>query len=279
MVAAIFKVLGLICIFAMGTLGYAGIALLMGIESACIPLPSELIMPYAGALSDPAVNQRLSMEYGFAGGLPVFNLFWAAVAGALGCNLGSEVAYWVGAKGGRTAIERYGKYLLLSKHELAIADRWFEKRGDVIILVARLLPVIRTFIAFPAGVARMNRTKFHVYTFVGSLPWCYGLGYVGQYLGQRLLDEHSPLKAFMHKFDLVIGLAIVAAAGLFIWSRLRALKGYNTVPAAATTPVAGLPSIVDEDEGGGGGHNDATRVADLRDQMNIDNLERATRDK
>jgi membrane protein DedA with SNARE-associated domain len=231
MVKAIFTVLGGFCVYIMGTLSYFGIALLMGIESACIPLPSELIMPYAGAMSNPAVNAALAEQFHIA--LPQFNIWIAAFAGAIGCNLGSEVAYWVGATGGRKAIERYGKYVLMSKHELAIADRWFDKRGDIIILIARLLPVVRTFIAFPAGVARMNRTKFHVYTFVGSFPWCLGLAYVGQELGLRLLDEHSPLKQFMHKFDAVIAGVIVIAAVLFIRSRLKALKGYRDADKAA----------------------------------------------
>ncbi|HTB75659.1 MAG TPA: DedA family protein, partial [Polyangiaceae bacterium] len=181
MVKAIFTLLGGFCVYVMASLSYGGIALLMGIESACIPLPSELIMPYAGALSHPAVRAALSEQYGVV--LPVFNLVLAGIAGAIGCNLGSEVAYWVGAKGGRPAIEKYGRYLLVSKHEIELADRWFAQRGEVIILVARMLPVIRTFIAFPAGVARMNRTKFHVYTFLGSLPWCLALAYAGQELG------------------------------------------------------------------------------------------------
>jgi membrane protein DedA with SNARE-associated domain len=222
MVKAIFTILGSFCIYMMASLSYGGVALLMGIESACIPLPSELIMPYAGALTDPGVAAALGQQYGVD--LPLFNLFIAAVAGAIGCNLGSEVAYWVGAKGGRPAIEKYGRYLLLSKQEIALADRWFAERGEIIIFVARLLPVIRTFIAFPAGVARMNRTKFHIYTFAGSLPWCLALAYVGQQLGIRLLDEHSPLKAFMHKFDAVIALVIVGAAGYFLWSRYKVYK-------------------------------------------------------
>jgi membrane protein DedA with SNARE-associated domain len=235
MVKAIFYVLGGFCVLVMGTLGYVGIALLMGIESACIPLPSELIMPYAGALSDPGVASALLDTYKSVGlsSLPEFNLYLAALAGALGCNLGSEVAYWVGAKGGRAAIERYGKYVLMSHHELAIADRWFDKRGDIIVFVARLLPVIRTFIAFPAGVARMNRAKFHIYTFAGSFPWCLGLGYVGQRLGKELLAADSPLKHFMHRFDLVIGLVVVAGGVFFIWSRLKALKGYRAAEVAA----------------------------------------------
>jgi membrane protein DedA with SNARE-associated domain len=237
MVKAIFAVLGGFCVYVMGTLSYAGIALLMGIESACIPLPSELIMPYAGAMSHPAVAAALAEQFHWSGALPVFNLFLAAIAGALGCNLGSEVAYWVGAKGGRPAIERYGRILLISKHEIELADRWFNARGEIIILVARLLPVIRTFIAFPAGVARMNRMKFHVYTFVGSLPWCLALGYAGQELGTRLLDEHSPLKNVMHKFDALIAVGIVAVAALFVWSRVKVYRKYKA-EGAAESPVA-----------------------------------------
>jgi membrane protein DedA with SNARE-associated domain len=231
MVKAIFLVLGAFCFYVMSAMSYAGIALLMGIESACIPLPSELIMPYAGAMSLPNVNAELAAQYHVT--LPVFNLFFAGLAGAIGCNLGSEVAYWVGAKGGRKAIEKYGKYVLMSKHELAIADRWFENRGDIIIFVARLLPVIRTFIAFPAGVARMNRAKFHLYTFAGSLPWCLALGWVGQKLGMELTSEHSPLKAFMHKFDAVIAIVVIAAGVWFVRSRLKALKAYRDDEAKA----------------------------------------------
>jgi membrane protein DedA with SNARE-associated domain len=225
MVKTIFAVLGGFCVYVMATLSYGGIAVLMAIESACIPLPSELIMPYAGALSDPQVNAALSEQFHVT--LSPFNLLFAAIAGAIGCNLGSEIAYWVGAKGGRPAILKYGRYLLVSKKEIELADRWFERRGDIIILVARLLPVVRTFIAFPAGVARMNRSKFHVYTFVGSLPWCYGLAYVGQRLGIELLDEHSPLKHFMHRADAIIGAVIVLAAAYFVWSRIKVYRQYK----------------------------------------------------
>src|SRR5579863_7236103 len=123
MVKAIFTVLGGFCVYMMATLGYAGIALLIGIESACIPLPSELIMPYAGAMTEPTVAAELSLQFHVA--LPVFNLLLAAIAGAIGCNLGSEVAYWVGAKGGRPAILKYGRYLLVSPKEIELADRWF----------------------------------------------------------------------------------------------------------------------------------------------------------
>jgi membrane protein DedA with SNARE-associated domain len=231
MVKAIFTVLGSFCVYVMATLSYAGVAVLMGIESACIPLPSELIMPYAGALSHPAVAAELGSQYGLT--LPVFNLFFAAIAGAVGCNLGSEVAYWIGAKGGRPAIDKYGRYLLVSKHEMELADRWFDRHGEIIIFVARLLPVVRTFIAFPAGVARMNRTKFHVYTFLGSVPWCLALAYVGQQLGVQLLDEHSPLKGFMHKFDVVIAASIGLAIVYFARSRVKVYRQYRADEIAA----------------------------------------------
>jgi membrane protein DedA with SNARE-associated domain len=236
MTKAIFAVLGSFCVYVMAFMGYAGIGALMAIESACIPLPSELIMPYAGAMSHPAVRDALAAQYGVT--LSGFNLIFAAIAGAIGCNVGSEIAYWVGATGGRKAIERYGRFVLVSKHELEIADRWFQKRGDIIILIARLLPVVRTFIAFPAGVARMNRLKFHVYTFVGSLPWCLALAYVGQRLGIELLKETSPLKHFMHRFDAVIAAVIIVGGIWFVRSRLKTLKQYrdDDKKAAAAVP-------------------------------------------
>src|SRR5579883_1207699 len=231
MVKAIFTLLGAFCVYVMATMSYAGIAVLMGIESACIPLPSELIMPYAGAMTVPDVSAALGAQYGLT--LPAFNLVLAAIAGAVGCNLGSEVAYWVGAKGGRPAIERYGRYLLISKREIALADRWFDKGGPWIVFVARLLPVVRTFVAFPAGVARMDRVTFHAYTFLGSLPWCLALAYAGKQLGVRLLDDHSPLKHFMHRFDAVIGGAIVLAAAYFVWSRVKTYRELQAEGAAA----------------------------------------------
>src|ERR1700755_1425685 len=127
MVQEIVGALGWFCVHVMAALSYFGVAVLMAIESACIPLPSELIMPYAGAMSDPGVATALQTMYGVD--VPAFNLVIAAIAGALGCNLGSEVAYWVGAKGGRPAIERYGRYLLVSKHEIELGDKLFERWG------------------------------------------------------------------------------------------------------------------------------------------------------
>ena len=218
MVKYIFAVLGSFCVYTMAGLGYAGIALLMAIESACIPLPSELIMPYAGAMSDAGVRAALGAQYGVT--LSAFNLVLAAVAGAIGCNLGSEVAYWVGATGGRKAIEKYGRYVLISKHELEIADRWFQKRGELIILLARLLPVVRTFIAFPAGIAKMPQWRFHIYTFVGSWPWCFGLAYVGMKLGEKWHTDPRFEQAF-HRFHLVVELALVAGIAWFVWAHIN----------------------------------------------------------
>ena len=188
------------------TTGYAGITLLMAIESACIPLPSELIMPFAGYLV-------------YTGKM---NLFWAATAGAIGCNLGSLVAYEIGYYGGRPLVEKYGRWILMGRRELDWADRFFQSRGELAVVIARMLPVIRTFIALPAGVARMPRGKFHIYTFIGSWPWCFGLAYLGMKLG----ENWRSLGKYFHQFDAIIGVLLLAAIAWFIWShwqhRLRA---------------------------------------------------------
>jgi len=201
------KLIELVSAFIVGTisaLGYGGIVLLMAIESACIPLPSEIIMPFSGYLV-------------YTGEL---NLWIVSVAGAIGCVLGSLVAYWAGIYGGRPFIEKYGRYVLISHHDLDLADRWFDRFGEVIVFASRLLPVIRTFIAFPAGVARMNLKKFVIYTFMGSLPWCLGLAYVGQKLGEQW-DTNPTLKTLFHRFDFVIGIVIVLAAVWWVWRHLR----------------------------------------------------------
>lgn len=189
--------------------GYLGVMLLMAIESACIPLPSEIIMPFAGY-----------MVY-----LGKFNLFWAATAGAIGCNLGSVVAYEIGCYGGRPLVEKYGRYVWISHHDLDLADRFFQRFGSAAVFVGRLLPVIRTFIALPAGIARMPRLRFHIYTFAGSWPWCLMLAWVGMKLGERW-DTDPRLRQWLHRLDAVIIIAILAAAAWFLYShwkgRLRA---------------------------------------------------------
>jgi membrane protein DedA with SNARE-associated domain len=184
--------------------GYAGIVVLMGIESACIPLPSEIIMPFAG----------------YVAYLGRFNLFWAATAGAVGCNLGSAVAYWIGAKGGRPLVERYGEWVLVSHSDLDWVTRFFEKYGSITVLLARLMPIVRTFIAFPAGIAKMGQVRFHVYTFVGSWPWCFVLAYVGRELGKRWYTDPQ-FQAVFHRFHLAVELAILALFVWFLWARLN----------------------------------------------------------
>ena len=190
--------------------GYAGIVALMGIESACIPLPSEIIMPFAGYLV-------------FKG---YFNLFWVATAGAAGCNLGSLVAYWVGARGGRPLVERYGNWVLMSHRDLDRMTRFFEQHGSITVLLARLLPVVRTFIAFPAGIARMPQLRFHVYTFLGSWPWCFALAYAGNKLGERW-NSDPRFEQIFHRFHLAVEIAILAAFVWFVWTHVRRRKEAN----------------------------------------------------
>ena len=204
MIAKIITVLSGFIVATISALGYSGIVLLMAIESACIPLPSEIIMPFSGYLVSTGE----------------LNLWAVAVAGAVGCVLGSLVAYWIGMYGGRPFIEKYGRYILLSRHDLDIADRWFAKYGEIIVFVSRLLPAIRTFIAFPAGVARMNLPRFVIYTFAGSLPWCLALAYVGQKLGEQW-DKDDTLKTWFHRFDFLIG---IAGALFIIWWVWRHIK-------------------------------------------------------
>ena len=183
--------------------GYLGVALLMAIESACIPLPSEVIMPFAGYLV--SINQ--------------FTLIGAATAGALGCNVGSTIAYFVADKGGRQAVERWGRYVLISHDDLDRAEDFFARYGAITV-IGRLLPVVRTFIAVPAGLARMPMIKFQIYTFLGSWPWCFGLAYIGFLLGTRWNTDPT-LRKYFHEFDAVIVVAGVIAVGCFVWLRWR----------------------------------------------------------
>jgi membrane protein DedA with SNARE-associated domain len=187
--------------------GYAGIVALMGIESACIPLPSEIIMTFTGYL-----------VY-----LGRFNLLLAATAGAVGCNVGSVVAYWIGAKGGRPLVERYGRWVLMSHHDLDRMTLFFEKYGSITVLLGRLLPVVRTFIAFPAGIAKMPQMKFHIYTFVGSWPWCFALAYVGMKLGQAW-DTDPRFHAWFHRFHLSVEIALVVSAVWFVWTHVNRVR-------------------------------------------------------
>ena len=167
-------------------------------------------MPFSGALTIASIATRY-------GRFP-FSLLWVATAGALGCNLGSALAYAVGYYGGRPLVEKYGAYILLSRKELDWADRFFQRRGGGAVFISRLLPVVRTFIALPAGIARMPRLRFHLYTFVGSFPWCLMLAYVGRLLGEKW-ETDPRLKTWFHRFDAVILAVIVIGAVWFVWSR------------------------------------------------------------
>jgi len=181
--------------------GYAGIVIAMAIESCCIPLPSELIMPLAGFLA-------------FQGR---FNLGGTALAGAVGCVVGSAVAYWIGAVGGRPLLLRYGRYVLISHRDPDRADAFFARYGDATIFATRLMPIVRTFISLPAGIARMPFTKFLIYTFLGSLPWCFVLALAGYKLGQHWQQVGSVL----HKYDLLIAVALVALVALFLYRHVQ----------------------------------------------------------
>ena len=203
-------ILGILATFVISIIeatGYLGVVLLMAIESMCVPLPSELIMPFAGYL----VSQDK------------MNLYLAATAGAIGCNLGSIVAYEAGKRGGRPLVERWGKYLLIGPDELDAADRFFLRWGKSAVFVGRLLPVIRTFIAFPAGVARMPLVPFHIYTFAGSWPFCFALTWLGMKLGEAW-DSDPRVKAAFHSADAVIGVVLVIAIVWYVRHRLRAIR-------------------------------------------------------
>lgn len=194
------QILSVIANWIMGvinSLGYGGVILLMAIESANIPLPSEIIMPFSGFLISKGI----------------FSLPLVAFAGAAGCTIGSILSYFLGAYGGRPLVEKYGKYILVSHRDLDLADRWFTKRGEVTVFVGRLLPVVRTFISFPAGISRMPFGRFVLYSFLGSLPWSWVLAYIGQKMG----ENWESLRAYFHGADwIILGLIVL---GMVWWVR------------------------------------------------------------
>jgi len=195
--------------------GYAGVALLMAIQSACIPIPSEVIMPFAG----------------YALAHSQWQLIILATVASLASNLGSIPAYWIGARGGRPMIERFGRYLLLSKRDLDMADHFFGRFGSITVLIGRMLPIVRTFIAFPAGVAKMNQFRFHLYTFIGSWPWCYALAYVGMKLGARFQTDPR-FKAFFDKFHHGVELILLLGVVLFVWTHWKNRMGKSAPETA-----------------------------------------------
>ena len=180
--------------------GYLGIVLMMAIESANIPLPSEAIMPAAGIL----VHQGR------------MNLHLAALAGAVGCLVGSVPSYLLGRYGGRPVLERYGRWLLLRPRDLELAETWVARYGDITFFICRMLPVVRTFISFPAGVLKAHFAVFCLFTFVGSLIWCYFLAYIGVKFAENL----QLFTDIWHKFDLAIVVLVLAGFGYYLYHHL-----------------------------------------------------------
>lgn len=183
---------------------YTVVLVLMAVQSACVPIPSEVIMPFAGFALAHSQAQLLLL----------------ATLAALASNLGSIPAYWVGARGGRPMVERFGQYVLLSKRDLDLADHFFAKYGSITVLVGRMLPIVRTFIALPAGIAKMNPLRFHLYTFIGSWPWCYALAYIGMKLGDRWQTDPR-VKEFFHRFHVAVELVLLVGIVWFVWTHWK----------------------------------------------------------
>lgn len=182
-----------------GSLGYWGVFIGMSLESACIPIPSEIIMSFSGFV----VWQ----------GNTNMTLIGITIIGALGNLTGSLIAYFVGLKGGRPLLEKYGKYLLITHSKLELADSWFLKYGGEAVLISRVLPIIRTFISLPAGIARMDIKKFILYTFIGSLPWSFALGYIGVQLG----PNWEIIRGYFHTLDIIVAIGLLGIIGYLIY--------------------------------------------------------------
>ena len=183
---------------------YVIVLLLMTIQSACIPIPSEVIMPLGG--SALCHSQ--------------FQLVVLATLASLASNLGSGLAYWIGASGGRPMVERYGSYVLLSRHDLDRVDNFFTRFGSWAVLIGRVTPIIRSFIAFPAGVAKMNQVRFHLFTFIGSWPWCYALAYIGMRLGASF-NTNPEFKEVFHRFHLGVEALLLIGIIWFVASHWK----------------------------------------------------------
>lgn len=201
MITTIVDFLANIVIAVIGFIGYPGVFFLMLVESCGIPMPSEVIMPFSGFLVSEGK----------------MNLWLVAFLGALGNLAGSLLAYYIGLKGGRPFAEKYGKYVLISKHDLDLADTWFKRKGEWTVFLGRLLPVIRTYISFPAGIAKMDLKKFSVYTFLGALPWCFLFAWLGVKMG----ENWELIRAKLHKFDLTILVIVILLVALYIYRHLK----------------------------------------------------------
>jgi membrane protein DedA with SNARE-associated domain len=188
----------------LGDYGYQAVFVLMVLESACIPIPSEVTMVFGGFLVS-----RGELDF-----------FWVAMLGTIANVVGSWLAYWVGLRGGRPLLERWGKYIFLRKHELDRAEAWFERRGELAVFVSRLLPVVRTFISLPAGVARMPFGKFTLYTFLGCLPWTFALTWAGVVLG----DNWETVLRYGEPISWAIAIALAGVIAWWLIKRARAKR-------------------------------------------------------
>ncbi len=203
------------------TLGLAGIVVAMALESCCIPLPSEIVMPLAGVMF---VEGKLLAGVNFWLGLVLL-----ALAGAIGCLIGSSAAYGIGYAGGRPLMLKYGRYVLISQHDADMADRFFQKWGGATAFFSRLMPIVRTYISLPAGITKMPFIKFCIYTFLGSFPWCFLLAYVGTVVGNNL----SVLTPIFRSFEVVIIIALVILLTLYIWRHILNDRKARAEQAAA----------------------------------------------
>jgi membrane protein DedA with SNARE-associated domain len=203
------------------TAGLAGIVLAMALESCCIPLPSEIVMPLAGVM---LVEGKL-----LAGVNPRVSLVLVALAGAIGCLIGSMAAYGIGYSGGRPLMLKYGRYVLISQHDADMADRFFQKWGSATAFFSRLLPIVRTYISLPAGITKMPFVKFCIFTFLGSFPWCLLLAYVGTVVGNNL----TALTPIFRGSEVIIIIALVILVALYIWRHIRNDRKARAEHAAA----------------------------------------------
>jgi len=195
--------------------GYLGVMIAMALESACIPIPSEIILPMAGWMVAQSYLQEPLTKVSW-------DLWLAVIAGTVGNTMGSVLAYAIGAFGGRPFLERYGRYLLISRHELETADRWFARYGNSVVFFSRLLPVIRTFISLPAGIAKMDLGKFIIYSTLGALPWSIALVWLGKWLG----DNWLLVRRTLGRFDVLILALIILFAILFFYRRFMLIRKY-----------------------------------------------------
>ena len=192
--------------------GYVGVVIAMTIESCAIPLPSELILPFAGwSVSRGLIEPLTSSPWSYWG---------AVLAGVLGNTLGSLASYAIGAYGGRPLVERYGKYVLISAHDLELAERWFARFGEVTVFFSRMLPIVRTFISVPAGIARMPIWQFTLYSYAGAFIWSTGLAYGGYKLG----ENYENIRTAMRPFDYPIAAIIVVLVGLYVYRHVQRLR-------------------------------------------------------